>query len=290
MQSTTSSRSDHHCQYTAELLSFDIKWVHHSAFEDSNSVHEILESDTFDAQDVPSVQSFSDLLVPLGDLLTVEEERSLFTRLNCLRYIAANRCAHALSQQPRAIDVRTVRNLIAQANAVRERIAYANQRLTLKIVGRYRCSQHDQQDLINEASLVLLKAIDCFDVSRGFRFSTYATHSVQRHLYRVWQRRNKRHLVTNASEYQAVEDNTEQPWVDSEIKALLPRLIKELPDRTRRLIEMRFGLTADGKPMTYHAIAREFGLSTEHVRQIILKACSNLRTKYADVVGIDIPQ
>ena len=50
----------------------------------------------------------------------------------------------------------------------------------------------------------------------------------------------------------------------------------ELPERTRRVLELRFGL-ADGPPLTLGEIGRELGVSRERVRQLEAEGLRRLR-------------
>jgi len=62
----------------------------------------------------------------------------------------------------------------------------ANLRLVIAIARRFARGQMPLQDLIQEGNLGLIKAVDRFDPSRGFRFSTYGTwwirHTITRAL------------------------------------------------------------------------------------------------------------
>ena len=287
MPTNTAIRSKDVCKLTVELQAMEIKWVHHPSFEFPNSVHHILESVADEPAPPPLSRTHFDMSIPQVDLLAPEEERTLFRRLNCLRYLAAKRRNQALENGPRPVDVRTVKNLLADADAVRDRISHANQRLLLKIASGFRSNRDDQQDLIGEAAVILLKAIDGFDVSRGFRFSTYATHAVQRHLSRVWKRNINRKLVTNGDEFQALQADDEEQWVDAELESMLPSLMRDLSKRERELVEMRFGLGRHKKAWTYREISKAIELSPERVRQIVLNACGKLRRKYAGSIGLD---
>lgn len=71
-------------------------------------------------------------------------------------------------------------------NIARNRMVKSNIRLAISIAKRYQNRGCDFEDLIQESTLGLMKAVDRFDWRRGFKFSTYATwwirQSVMRHI------------------------------------------------------------------------------------------------------------
>lgn len=56
----------------------------------------------------------------------------------------------------------------------RDRMIRANIRLAISIAKNYTNKNCDIEDLIQESSMGLIKAVDRFDYRRGFKFSTYA--------------------------------------------------------------------------------------------------------------------
>ena len=71
-------------------------------------------------------------------------------------------------------------------SAARNRMVQSNIRLAISIAKKYQNRGCDFEDLIQESTLGLMKAVDRFDWRRGFKFSTYATwwirQSVMRHI------------------------------------------------------------------------------------------------------------
>jgi RNA polymerase primary sigma factor len=56
----------------------------------------------------------------------------------------------------------------------------------------------------------------------------------------------------------------------------LRAVLKMLPERERRVIELRYGL-ADGRARTLEEVGREFGVTRERIRQIESKTLTKLR-------------
>ena len=65
--------------------------------------------------------------------------------------------------------------------------------------------------------------------------------------------------------------------------AAVRRVVSELPERERRVLELRFGL--DGEPRTLDAIAAELGITRERVRQVERQAMLVLEERLAPLVG-----
>ncbi|HBR09964.1 TPA: RNA polymerase sigma factor RpoD, partial [Candidatus Acetothermia bacterium] len=72
-------------------------------------------------------------------------------------------------------EVRLARRIEAGDKEAREELAEANLRLVVSIAKRYRGCGLPFLDLIQEGNLGLMKAIEKFDYTRGFKFRIYAT-------------------------------------------------------------------------------------------------------------------
>lgn len=74
---------------------------------------------------------------------------------------------------------------MARQSTARERLAVSNLRLALSIARRYLGWGLPLDDLVQEANIGLLKAVDRFDWRKGFRFSTYATWWIRQQVTRA---------------------------------------------------------------------------------------------------------
>ena len=227
------------------------------------------------------------LLAPLQDsrLLTFEGEQFLFKRLNFLRFRANAIQATLNSKRPAKKKVRELDRLLSEAAETRDELAKANLRLVVSIAGKLSISREEFDEFVAEGNAIMVYAIDKFDFSRGYRFSTYVTHAVQRHLYRVIDRRRKRaqREFAREAEIMAAEPSIEIDPTDpteSDIKAVAATVIAKmdetLDERERVIVRSRFGLDGSGESKTFNAIGDELGLSKERVRQLLQRSIEKL--------------
>jgi RNA polymerase sigma factor (sigma-70 family) len=221
-----------------------------------------------------SAESFL-LAVEQSRLLSVEGERFLFKRLNFLRFRASALQATATGKRMARKTKKEIERLLSEANETREQIACANLRLVTSIVRRLARTADEFDEFLAEGNAILLKAIDKFDYSRGFRFSTYATHAVQRHTFRLIERINKRKQREAANSEllhsaQAVEsDKPDGREVLAAVEQITGSFDDTLTPREQHIIRSRFGLDGSEKGKTLKVIGEEVGLSKERVRQIV---------------------
>jgi RNA polymerase primary sigma factor len=113
-------------------------------------------------------------------LLSPAEEVELGRRLSLARDAMDALAAGDADDDP------SLREIIMRSSKARHRMIVSNLRLVVSIAKRYeRASDLNLPDLVHEGTLGLIKAIERFDFTKGFRFSTYATWWIRQAITRA---------------------------------------------------------------------------------------------------------
>ncbi len=75
--------------------------------------------------------------------------------------------------------------IVARGDRAAKQFIQSNLRLVVSIAKRYQASSLPLLDLVQEGNLGLIHALDKFDFSRGFKFSTYATWWIRQSITRA---------------------------------------------------------------------------------------------------------
>jgi RNA polymerase primary sigma factor len=219
-------------------------------------------------------------------LLTPAGERHLFRKFNFLKY-TAKKLRKQLKSDDNIHLIDQIEALWSEALQIRNQLVQANVRLVYGLAQKYGADPEEVDDFVSEGCLILMQAIDKFDYSKGFRFSTYATHSVQRHFFRLIQRRQRRKQRETLSPTELMS-TVSAPEVESSefnpavARELIKRFDQHLNPREKSILEQRLGLGGE-QEATLKTIAEQIGLSKERVRQLQMSAIQKLQHLASDL-------
>jgi len=256
---------------------------------------------------------------PLGRLcqavpLAKAQERYLFCRMNYLKFAAerlrrtSSEGRHSLqiARQPsgrwrcpgissgnlsanqdfgpdRDVSEAILENL-EQAVAIRNAIVMANMRLAVSIAKRFVNATWSVEELVSEAMPPLIRAVELFDYTKGYSFSTYASSAIRNTYLRSRARgseRLRRETPLAEQHVAAIRDACQRPACGDpffrEDGIAASSLLGQLTPRERTIVVNRFGLGEDQQPATYRELGERLGLSKERVRVISHRAIEKLR-------------
>jgi len=116
-------------------------------------------------------------------LLSGKEEHDLAIRISDGR--AAQGDLLRTARRKRSLEADRLEALIQDGLQARDHIIKANTRLVVSVAKKYIGRGVPFLDLIQEGNLGLMKAVEKFDINRGFRFSTYATWWIRQMITRA---------------------------------------------------------------------------------------------------------
>ena len=173
----------------------------------------------------------------------------------------------------------------------RSDIVRINIALVLAMARRTKLTGVDYSELVSEGNMALLRSVDKFDCSRGFKFSTYACRAILKSFSRVATRtaRYRGHFPTEfdptLEKSHHVENRrvgVEADCVD-ELKVILGQNLARLNDVEERVIRARFAIDDEvdevdvAKGKTLEQVGEMIGVTKERIRQIQNKALEKLR-------------
>jgi RNA polymerase primary sigma factor len=144
--------------------------------------------DTWD-HEVPTTDLVRVYLTDIGRvaLLTAEQEVDLARRIEAGLY-ATEKLRQVDSKELPKISAKLRRDLTAVAadgGRARNHLLEANLRLVVSLAKRYQGKGLTLLDLIQEGNIGLVRAVEKFDYTKGYKFSTYATWWIRQALQRA---------------------------------------------------------------------------------------------------------
>ncbi len=218
--------------------------------------------------------------------LNRETEMALFRRYNFLKFLAARKRSALKITNPSSTAIYEIEDHLAWADRIKRHLTEANLRLVVGIARKHTSNATNMVDLVSEGNLSLVRAIEKFDYTKGFRFATYASWTIAKEFARKIPAETTRPDRASGASLDRIGRDLSAPEA-TDIAAMerashsLVQVIKnELDEREQYVILNRFGPI--GQPITKKTkslkeVGDNLGLTKERVRQLELTALQKLR-------------
>ena len=256
-------------------------------FIDDPLYHEPDAGQTIDqivsAEELPASPRGEELRVPrdlppyLQDLyrtplLTPARERALFLKFNFHKYqfVAARRKLEP--QFARLRELNEMEAHLRDAIAAKNELIRANLRLVVSVARKHLRPGLNLMELISDGNITLMRAVEGFDIHKGYRFSTYATFALMKGFARsVPLMRGRRVGASTTIGHGEMLAEIPDMHPDSSTESMITRdqvrqLLSRLNDRERDVVLAHYGISTDGnsrlEPATYEQVGERLGLSS----------------------------
>ena len=223
-------------------------------------------------------------------LMNASEERLMFLRFNYSK-------KRLLDIQKKAKKGELTTELAEQAilwhrrfEHFREYLVRTNLALVLAMAKRTRLGRVDFAEIVSEGNMALLRAVDKFNVERGFKFSTYACRAILKAFSRTALNATRYHTRFPVEvEPDRRREQVEEECID-ELKTIVDRNLADLSSVEQTVIRRRFNWEQhDDSGLTLEEVGKIIGVTKERVRQIQNKALAKIRQVMEDGVLRMVP-
>ena len=227
-----------------------------------------------------------------ADLLTADQERQLFRSMNYLKFRANALRSQLDPAVPEESVVEEIERLLDESRRLRDRLIRANMRLAISVVKKFVSPRRSFDDMLSDGIVSLMQAVDKFDFSRGFRFSTYAYRAIARNAFRKMQQEQKEaaRLANQGDQVFELESQGSSSSLDERswerLRGVLSELMGRLDRREQFIVRGRYALGGHRKVKTFQSLADKLGLSKERVRQLEQRAVAKLRQWSDDLQAV----
>jgi len=170
-----------------------------------------------------------------------------------------------------------------------------NLRLVVYIARRFENTGVNLEDLISIGSIGLIKAINTYRGDKKIKLATYASRCIENeilmHIRKIANQRSEVSLdepinmdcdgneLLLSDILGTDEDMILRPLEDDVDLCVLRKALKELPEREREIVLMRYGLEGR-KELTQKEVAQKMGISQSYISRLEKKIMQRLKKEF----------
>ena len=216
--------------------------------------------------------------IPIGGNISPYQENILFTQMNYARFKLCRLRKRILKRnnwQKQIIN--DLLDMYQYQMSCRKNIVNGNMGLVLSLARKSKYPGIDFTELVSEGSFALLRAVEKFDFTRGFKFSTYACHAITKSFYRFAGKQYK-YNGRFPTQLESVDDRDgrdiqinkiRQRDLCDEFNIIFDKNLARLNETETSVLKMRFSIGPENEePMTLKSVGECLGITKERVRQI----------------------
>lgn len=159
----------------------------------------------------PPTHGFASLSGELYEvpLLTREQEVWLFRKFNYLKYKASKLRETLDPERPSRRLMDQIDAIVAEVVSLKNTLVRANLRLVVSIAKKRVSPGDGFFDLVSDGNMSLIRAVEKFDYSRGFKFSTYGSWAIMKNYSRSIPDEHRRRDRFRAADIDALQTATD---------------------------------------------------------------------------------
>ena len=204
----------------------------------------------------------------------------------------------SLADLPKPLAPEEERELAARMKrgdkTARDLLIERNLRLVWKIVHKLRNTGQEPEELFQIGVVGLIKAVDAFDVDRGYKLSSYAGLCIENEILMELRRKRKRQMETSLEQpiptpkdggtltladlLGTDADEVEKPMLLEDDRADVWQAVDSLKGRDRSMIVMLYGMEGQ-QAKTQLETARALGVTQSYISKLEKRALDKMRAE-----------
>lgn len=195
------------------------------------------------------------------------------------------------------VEERMIDNISEQY--ARDTLIEHNLRLVVYIAKRFENTGAGIEELISIGTVGLIKAISTFNKEKNIKLATYASRCIENEILMFIRKTSPHKREVSIDEPLSVDwdgnelllsdilgsesDSISRRMEEAEEKKIIREAVKNLCERERVIIEMRYGLVS-GKELTQKEVADALGISQSYISRLEKKIIVELRKKIEEKI------